>query len=53
VWWKDSGYPKKTYFKHGYEYIEAFDDAGGNLPMPRLGFLALPIIPRTRNQNEP
>ena len=53
VWWEDSGYPKKTYFKHGYEYIEAYDDAGGQLPMPRLGFLALPIIPRTKHQNEP
>jgi hypothetical protein len=53
VWWKDSKYPKKTYFKHGYEYIEAFDDAGGQLPMPRLGFLALLIVPRTKHQNEP
>ena len=34
-------------------YIEAFDDAGGNLPMPRLGFLALPIVPRARHQYEP
>ena len=52
VWWKDTKYPKKTYFKHGYVYIESYDDAGGQLPMPRLGFLALPIIERTRYQND-
>ena len=53
VCWKDSGYYKKTYANHGYEYIESYEDASGQLSIPRLGFLALPIIPRTRGQHEP
>jgi len=53
VCWEDSTYDKEAYFKNGYEYIESYDDAGGKLPIPRLGFLALPIVPRARNQYEP
>jgi len=53
VYWKDSGYYKKTYSNHGYEWIESYEDAEGLLSTPRLGFLALPIIPRTRGQHEP
>ena len=34
-------------------YIESYEDASGQLSIPRLGFLALPIIPRTRGQHEP
>ena len=34
--WKDDN--KEKYINKGYEYIESYDDADGQLPIPRLGF---------------
>lgn len=39
VWTSDLGNKKEYIEKHGYEFIESYDDADGFLDDPRVGFL--------------